>query len=257
MLKVVDKLRKTYIPLKKTDEPKEIITKVRTHPNASHRFQFYVKNKRWCNDEDFADLGDVGHFVEKTFAHYPGPKTVDILIGGPPCQGFSPLARNSTKDLTTEKNRYLTVFLALVDFLKPKYVLIENVPNMLSSKAPLVINKFFNDINYNVHMGELNATQFGLPQMRARVFVWACDGGRKLPKFPRPQYAYQRNTATIKESRRFLVAQPGLNIGAPLPPLNLRDFLSDLPVNDNNTLEKDLVILIIVTNMNRTMQQNP
>ncbi len=110
---------------------------------------------------------------------------VDAVIGGPPCQGFSPLGRMSAgaqkREHHTALNRLWSDFVEVVDILKPNIILTENVPEFLSS-AEFENYKSRMSVHYSLDIGILNAAKFGVPQHRRRAF---CLGSRlgtiKLP----------------------------------------------------------------------------
>ncbi len=100
---------------------------------------------------------------------------VDVIIGGPPCQGFSALNRHN-KDLENDPRNVLFMeFIRFVKIISPKAILIENVRQILTSKdgyAKNTICKLLDDLGYNVVYKVLNASEFGVPQKRMRaVFV--------------------------------------------------------------------------------------
>ena len=70
----------------------------------------------------------------------PRPGDVDIVIGGPPCQGFSGYNRYSKSD--DPRNSLVDVFIDFVSFLQPRYVIMENVPGLLSMNNGAVIEEF-------------------------------------------------------------------------------------------------------------------
>lgn len=103
-----------------------------------------------------------------------------MVCGGPPCQGISGFNRfrdkkNPFKDV---KNEQLVVFMDIVQYLKPKYVLMENVVDLLKFAQGFLgryaIGRLV-DMNYQARMGMMCAGAYGLPQFRMRVFLWvAC-----------------------------------------------------------------------------------
>ena len=101
------------------------------------------------------------------------PKT-DIIIGGPPCQGFSGIGNRNPKD---ERSQLVWKFLEIVNFLKPKIFLMENVAGIRNSKTPygkLIIKELefsFQKMGYNVNTYLLNSADYGVPQKRKRVFI--------------------------------------------------------------------------------------
>jgi len=97
-------------------------------------------------------------------------KGVDVIIGGPPCQGFS---ISGKRDINDPRNKLYQSFVSYVKHFKPKAFVMENVPNLVSMNKGLVkdeIIKEFESIGYNVTYKILLASDFGVPQNRKRVF---------------------------------------------------------------------------------------
>ncbi|EFH65535.1 hypothetical protein ARALYDRAFT_895912 [Arabidopsis lyrata subsp. lyrata] len=122
-------------------------------------------------------FGDPKGTGEKTL-HLKG--TVYSVCGGPPCQGISGYNRfrNKQAPLEDKKNQQLLVFLDIIDFLKPSYVLMENVVDLLRfSKGYLARHAVasFVAMNYQTRLGMMTAGSYGLPQVRNRVFLWAAQ----------------------------------------------------------------------------------
>ena len=116
------------------------------------------------------DFSDVREFI--------GPAGVDVIVGGPSCQGFSTsggLSRASGRDLDDPRNRLFLNYLDLVDELRPSWIVFENVPGLLlynQGRVALEIVRAFREIGYNVVPMILLAADFGVPQLRRRlVFV--------------------------------------------------------------------------------------
>ncbi|CAL5366745.1 unnamed protein product [Camellia sinensis] len=108
-----------------------------------------------CTDslKDFVTRG----FISKIL---PLPGDVDFICGGPPCQGMSGFNRyrNLVDPLKDPKNHQLVVFMDIFEFLKPKYVLMENVVDILKLGGGV--------------LGCYAIGSFGVPQCRMRVFLW-------------------------------------------------------------------------------------
>ena len=104
-------------------------------------------------------------------------KSVDIIIGGPPCQGFSVAGKRIIDD---ERNKLYKNFVRFVGYFKPKAFVMENVPNILSIGGGIVRNsiiKDFSDLGYKVVYKVLIASDYGTPQNRKRaVFVGLKNG---------------------------------------------------------------------------------
>ncbi|WP_082687034.1 DNA cytosine methyltransferase [Bacillus sp. FJAT-27445] len=106
----------------------------------------------------------------------------DIIIGGPPCQGFSPLGKISPKDEHLKMNQLWQEYMRLVSQVKPLVFVIENVPELLRSKEFLAIELIAKRLGYNLTSGELKAVEFGVPQKRVRAFIMGILGAE--PKLP-------------------------------------------------------------------------
>lgn len=112
-------------------------------------------------------------------------KSVDLIIGGPPCQGFSIAGKRIVDD---KRNSLYKSFVRMVSYFKPKAFVLENVPNILSigggTVKDAIVNEF-SDLGYNVTYKVLLAADYGVPQNRKRaIFVGMLDGGKF--EFPLP-----------------------------------------------------------------------
>ncbi len=98
---------------------------------------------------------------------------IDIIVGGPPCQGFS--LKGKRGGLNDERNFLFREYVKYVAYFKPKYFVIENVPTILSSNNGYFkeeIIKEFTKLGYKISCGILNASDFGVPQNRRRaIFI--------------------------------------------------------------------------------------
>jgi len=100
---------------------------------------------------------------------------IDVVMGGPPCQGFSRL-NNLKLDSKDPRNSLFREFVRLVSIIKPKFVLMENVFDLSNRKTAEgqyvkeIIVEEFKKIGYNVIYKVLNAADYGVPQKRRRIF---------------------------------------------------------------------------------------
>ena len=112
---------------------------------------------------------------------------VDVIVGGPPCQGFSTIGKRLVKD---PRNELVFEFIRFVNTIQPKAFLMENVRGLLSSdggKIKRAIQEEFIRIGYNVISDVLCAADFGVPQMRNRVFFLGIRKDLEIqPSFPMP-----------------------------------------------------------------------
>ena len=114
---------------------------------------------------------------------------VDLIVGGPPCQGFSGYNRFRTPD--DPRNSLMDVFLNFVNELSPRFVLIENVPGIISLGKGTVVQQIYNELEnlgYSVNHKILFAGHYGVPQMRFRTIFLALKGRNRTIEFPDPVY---------------------------------------------------------------------
>ncbi len=113
-------------------------------------------------------------------------KTIDVIIGGPPCQGFS---LTGPRNFDDERNKLYLAMIETVKRYRPKVFLIENVPGMATLYKGEVrdeIVRRFTKMGYNVNNKILCSADYGVPQIRKRlVFVGILDSEIKF-QFPEP-----------------------------------------------------------------------
>ena len=111
------------------------------------------------------------------------PGAIDLLVGGTPCQSFS--VAGLRKGLEDPRGNLALVFLGLADKLKPRWIVWENVPGVLSSgNGGRDFGSFLGalvELGYGFAYRVLDAQHFGVPQRRRRVFVVACLGDWRAP----------------------------------------------------------------------------
>ncbi|XP_027346468.1 DNA (cytosine-5)-methyltransferase CMT2 [Abrus precatorius] len=175
----------------------------------------------------------------------PLPGEVDVICGGPPCQGISGYNRyrNSASPLDDERNRQIVIFMDIVKFLKPKYVLMENVVDILrfdkGSLGRYALSRLVH-INYQARLGIVAAGCYGLPQFRLRVFLWGAHPSEVLPQFPLPTHDVIVRYWPPPEFERNIVAydedQPRELEKATV----VQDAISDLPAVENSETREEM-----------------
>lgn len=101
-----------------------------------------------------------------------GGKKPDLIVGGPPCQGFSTLGDKMSGD---PRNELFAAFARIVEELRPKFILMENVKSlttMYQGRFKDHILETFEALGYNMHWTVLDAADYGVPQFRKRVFFF-------------------------------------------------------------------------------------
>ena len=110
------------------------------------------------------------------------PGAIDLLVGGCPCQSFS--VAGLRRGMEDPRGNLTLVFLGLADKLKPRWIVFENVPGLLSSNGGKDFGSFLGalvELGYGFAYRVLDAQHFGVPQRRRRVFVVACLGDWRAP----------------------------------------------------------------------------
>lgn len=128
-------------------------------------------------------IGDITKLdYEQEFSDYIGE--VDVIVGGPPCQGFS--QKGQRKTILDERNFLFQYFVKAVSYIQPKYFVMENVPNLFTSEKGYFKNELenlFNELGYDLSMGVMNASDYGVPQHRRRAIIIGKKDG-KSPSLP-------------------------------------------------------------------------
>lgn len=173
--------------------------------------------------DDRVICGDVRALPKGTLARLAG-RNLDVLVGSPPCQGFSTAGFRSKKTRTgyrveeDERNHLWEWMVAAALELKPKLFLMENVPGMQSARREETsfleaVAHRLREGGYRTEVWQLNAAAFGVPQDRVRCFLAAS----RLPLMPaRPAQEYQD------------VRRPDIDLDA-LPAVGLAEAVFDLP----------------------------
>jgi DNA (cytosine-5)-methyltransferase 1 len=149
-------------------------------------------------------------------------KDCDVVVGGPPCQGYS-IANKNAGDPADPRNSLFKDFLRAIALINPTVVLMENVPGLLNrrahSKTPVIdiIVTELAALGYHVSHTVLEAQSFGVAQLRPRLFVVGYKAPPLTP-FPAPTHGFSEFTLDL------FGALPEL-----LPYVSLWDAISDLP----------------------------
>lgn len=154
---------------------------------------------------------------------------VDLVAGGPPCQGFSTIGKRLLDDT---RNRLVFEFYRVVNELRPRYFLMENVPGMLAGghKSAILdrLIEEFRAIGYSVVEPPriLKAAEYGVPQDRRRLVVLGAAEGLTLPGYPEATVQPRRKNAHTRA-----IAQDASAHGLPIGP-SVMDAIGDLPDAD-------------------------
>ncbi|KAF7081251.1 hypothetical protein CFC21_085217 [Triticum aestivum] len=209
---------------------------------------FKVQWKGYGPEEDtwepIENLSDcplkIKEFVQEGYRRniLPQPGQVDVICGGPPCQGISGFNRFRNRDnpLEDEKNQQMVTYMDIVSYLQPKFVLMENVVDILKF-ADGYLGRYalsrLVSLNYQARLGMMVAGCYGLPQFRMRVFLWGALPTMVLPKYPLPTHDVVVRGGAPNAFSQSIVAYDETQRPTLKKALLLGDAISDLPKVDN------------------------
>lgn len=142
-------------------------------------------------------IGDIQNkAVKEKIINLSIKNNINMIIGGPPCQGFS--LKGKKLGLDDPRNFLFMEYLHLVEELEPEVFVIENVKSLMSTSNGWFKNQIIDKIEklgYKVSVGILKASDFGVPQNRERA-IFLCSKGKKID-LPVPTI---KNYITVRES---------------------------------------------------------
>ncbi len=128
---------------------------------------------------------------------------IDVLVGGPPCQGFSPLGRMSDWDYNDPRNTLWRHYVRILDEVRPKAFVLENVPEILKSAEFERLRRHVLKAGYDVTFSALKASFYGVPQARKRAIIVGSRVGK--PLLPTPSLMQPR---TVRDAIGDLPEKP-------------------------------------------------
>ncbi|KAI8508772.1 DNA (cytosine-5)-methyltransferase 1 [Branchiostoma belcheri] len=175
-----------------------------------------------------------GATTNSTGQRLPQKGDVELLCGGPPCQGFSGMNRFNSRQYSQFKNSLVVSFLSYCDFYRPKFFLLENVRNFVSFKSSMVLKltlRCLIRMGYQCTFGVLQAGNYGVAQTRRRAIILAAAPGEKLPMYPEPQHVFSPRACqlSVMVDEKKYNSNTQWRQSAPFRTITIRDTMSDLP----------------------------
>jgi DNA (cytosine-5)-methyltransferase 1 len=177
----------------------------------------------WANDDNKAAAatynanfgnhcteGDIVDLLKDEKIKIP---TADVIIGGPPCQGFSLLNKNRTDD---PRKQLWQPYLEIVERSGADIFVMENVPQLLGSEEQHQITEAAQALGFTLAAAKLHAADYGVPQLRTRAFIIACRFTDPANFFPPAKTHYNPNNGNGDKTGRE-------------PWRTVRDAINDLP----------------------------
>ena len=163
---------------------------------------------------------DIQTFTNDEIIDLVGKQPIDVVLGGPPCQGFSNMGDKLAGD---HRNSLVNHYLRAIKVISPKFVLIENVPGFKTKYNGRYFKELvsgLNGIGFNVSSSIINATDYGVPQIRKRILI-AAFKQKDVFKFP---------------------SKEKITCGNLEPKENVGEALANLPLNDDGSLTNHSIL---------------
>ena len=177
----------------------KVVIEFDKHAAATYRRNIY-KNQKFppaVLEKNITDLNPATVFEE----HFGSGEECDLLLGGPPCQGFSTHRINDT-GVSDIRNQLILTYFDFVRAFRPRVFLMENVPGILWKRHQLFLDKFYTEglkSGYSISKPVvIDARDFGIPQRRKRVFVLGTRTAYKPEGFIWPPLPTHGNEVAIK-----------------------------------------------------------
>lgn len=201
----------------------------------------------WASDtirsnfpEETVLSGDIRNISDNDFRRYFGE--IDIIIGGPPCQGFS-IANTGARKADDPRNTLFREYLRAVKSLKPELVVIENVAGLLTKKTSEkilyidIIQDELDRLGYYTYISLLHAQNFGVPQIRPRLII---IGSKKRIDRPYPTQSHFSPQGSTPLFRNEMTHIPLWAAISDLPQLEAREGseIMEYDANSSNILQE-------------------
>ena len=157
---------------------------------------------------------------------------VDVIVGGPPCQGFSSIRPFRSTNDDDPRNSLFEEYASFVNYFRPRVFVLENVVGLATHKdgeTIEIMQECFRAVGYNCEWRLLNAANYGVPQKRERLIMIGGRDGVK-PVFPQPTHHFSGPTIGYRDATRVVRTNGGDLFTPPLPnAITVLDAISDLP----------------------------
>jgi DNA (cytosine-5)-methyltransferase 1 len=184
--------------------------------------------------------GDIRKLSCKEVENITGlrPGDVSVIMGGPPCQGFSSIRPFRSTKLDDPRNTLFEQFANFVNYFQPPVLVLENVVGLATHKNGRTLDEMvscFSSLGYDCDWRILNAAHFGVPQKRERLILIGVAKGLPLV-FPQTTHECSGATIGFRDRRKMLVPEelPLFRQDQRLlPAVTVMDAIGDLPVLDS------------------------
>lgn len=170
---------------------------------------------------------DIRKIHPQCVADKVGCNEIDLIVGGPPCQGFSSLRPFRSSDKEDLRNTLFEQFALFVHYFRPKVIVMENVVGLVTHKNGNTLDevqKCFSRLGYKSEWMILNAAHYGVPQKRERfVLIGTSESGPIL--FPKPTHHYSGNGIGHRNKNKMVASDHSLPNA-----VTVAEAIDDLPI---------------------------
>ena len=166
--------------------------------------------------------GDIKKLTNKKLSSMIDIQNIDMIVGGPPCQGFSTVGSGNPDD---QRNNLFKEFLRIVKFVNPTYVVMENVTGLLAKKNEKSLHgifRLFKKMGYQLNVKIMSADDYGVPEVRRRTIFIA---SKKNEKIIYPKKTHEITKVTVKDAFSKLTANDGQVYNHDLTTCRVKDKL--------------------------------
>lgn len=199
-------------------------------PIWANDFNAYAAKTYNANFGEHCTTDDIQEIVRNRIDEIP---KADVVIGGPPCQGFSLL--NKQRDGDPRKQLWRP-YLKIVEHTGAEVFVMENVPQLLGSEEHEEISELAHSLGFKMAFAKLCAADYGVPQTRWRAFIIGCKFAHPSAFFP-PKKTNQRPDDA--STRMMFSEEFDLHISRATPWRTVRDAIGDLPPPDGTEIRDE------------------
>ncbi|TAG55866.1 MAG: DNA cytosine methyltransferase [Cytophagales bacterium] len=152
---------------------------------------------------------NITELSENDIVNLTNNKAVDVVVGGPPCQGFSMAGNIGRTFAEDSRNQLFKEFVRIVAITQPNYFIMENVARLYThnnGKTRIEIENHFKNIGYNVISKVLNFADYGVPQTRKRVIF---IGKKRAENIFFPEKLFQKHKSIETEINNYPILKSG------------------------------------------------
>jgi len=176
--------------------------------------------------------GDIKTYSPNTFSKITelAPSDVEVVIGSPPCQGFSSIRPFRSLTFDDPRNTLFESFALLVQFYQPQFLVLENVVGLITHQQGKTLQQMidtFETLGYKTDWRIMNAVNYGLPQKRERVIMIGRRGLSSIV-FPQPTHFFEGRSMAPLNHPKLIRTYPLLDNKLP-PAISVMGAIHDLP----------------------------